>query len=138
MTRRTTASAASTSSRRRPRPRAPTSLVIDYQDQDVAGLDESTFAIYAWNTDTQRLITSADTVDTAANTVTTTVTKFRLYTIGAAMPARAVMLVASGGDLIGDQASARRRFTVTASGFVQNNGAAVPNGTMAGMGQRGG
>ncbi|HET7694175.1 MAG TPA: PKD domain-containing protein [Vicinamibacterales bacterium] len=108
----------------------PTSLVIDYHDQDVAGLDESTFAIYAWNSETGDWDHIGGTVDTAANTVTTTVTKFRLYTIGAAMPARAVTLAASGGGLIGGQESGKRRFTVTASGFVQNNGAAVPNGTM--------
>ena len=57
-------------------------------------------------------------------------TKFRLFTIGAAMPARTVTLTATGGDLLGADAEAKRRFTVTASGLVMNNGQAVPNGTL--------
>src|SRR5436190_5027997 len=108
----------------------PTPLVIDYHDADVTGLDESSFAIYAWNIATSDWDYVGGTVDTAANTVTTTVTKFRLFTIGAAMPARTVTLTATGGDLLGADAEAKRRFTVTASGLVMNNGQAVPNGTL--------
>jgi hypothetical protein len=108
----------------------PTSLVIDYKDEDVIGLDESTFAIYAWNTETSDWDYIGGTVNPANNTVTTTVTRFRLYTIGAAMPARTVTLTATGGDLVGTEASAKRRFTVTASGFTLNNGQPVPDGTV--------
>ena len=108
----------------------PTSLVIDYKDEDVVGLDESTFAIYAWNTGTSDWDYVGGTVNSANNTVTTTVTKLRLYTIGAAMPARTVTLTATGGDLVGTEANARRRFTVTASGFTLNNGQAAPDGTV--------
>ena len=108
----------------------PTSLVIDYKDEDVIGLDESTFAIYAWNTETSDWDYIGGTVNPANNTVTTTVTRFRLYTIGAAMPARTVTLTATGGDLVGTEASAKRRFTVTASGFTLNNGQPAPDGTV--------
>jgi hypothetical protein len=108
----------------------PTPLVIDYHDADVAGLDESSFAIYGWNVANSDWDYIGGTVDAAANTVTTTVTKFRLYTIGAAMPARAVGLTATGGALVGAEAEATRRFTVTASGLVLNNGQPVPNGTL--------
>ncbi len=59
----------------------PTSLTIDYRDEDVVGLDESTFAMYAWNAQTKDWDYLGGVRDAAANTVTITTDTFRLYTL---------------------------------------------------------
>ncbi|MGC4081211.1 MAG: hypothetical protein QM736_03610 [Vicinamibacterales bacterium] len=82
----------------------PRTLVIDYHDEDVVGLDESTFRIYAWNTDAQDWDYIGGTPDPVANTVTATVDCFRLYTLAPTMPARTIALTATGGQLTGPNA----------------------------------
>jgi hypothetical protein len=105
---------------------APTPLVIDYQDAEVATIDESTLRIYAWNTTTLDWDLVGGVVDAAANTVTATVDTFRLYTLGPSMPARTIAMTAvsagSGGTT--------ERFTVTSAPLVLNSGQPVPDGTL--------
>src|SRR5678815_5473407 len=52
---------------------SPATLVIDYKDDDVQGLDESSLAIYAWNGTSKDWDFVGGTRDPAANTVTTTI-----------------------------------------------------------------
>ncbi|MBS1817887.1 MAG: PKD domain-containing protein [Acidobacteria bacterium] len=108
----------------------PQTLVIDYKDPDVVGLDESTFRIYAWNNQTLDWDYIGGAVDPVANTVTTTIDTLRLYTIAPSMPARTVTLAASGGEQVGTDDQAKRRFTIHASGLSTNMGQAVPDGTL--------
>jgi hypothetical protein len=108
---------------------APTPLVIDYKDPDIIGLDEGTFGIYGWNEETKDWDHMGGTVDQAANTVSTTVNRLRLYTIAPAMPARSVELTSVFDGTMGTGESAVRRFTVTSAPLVMNNGQAVPDGT---------
>jgi hypothetical protein len=107
----------------------PTQLVLDYTDDEVAGIDESSLAIYAWNSSTADWNFIGGTVDPVANTVTTTVQTFRLYTLAPAMPARTIPLTAVDRGLSGGGDQQVRRFMVTSGPLVMNNGQPIPDGT---------
>lgn len=109
---------------------APASLVIDYHDEDVVGLDESTFAIYGWNDDRADWDYIGGAVDPVANTVTTSVDRFRAYTVAPAMPGGTVALTHADNGATGSGEEAARRFTVTSGPLVMNNGQPVPDGTL--------
>ena len=108
----------------------PTPLVIDYRDEDIAGLDESTFAVYAWNAQTKDWDYIGGVRDAAANTVTITTDTFRLYTLAPEMPARAIGVTATDAGVTGAQDEAVQHFTVTTGPLVTNAGAAVADGTI--------
>src|SRR6185436_15090042 len=91
----------------------PTPLVLDYTDEEVAGIDESTLGIYAWNRATGDWDFIGGTVDPAANTVTANVQAFRLFTLAPAMPARTIPLTAIDNGVSGAGQQQVRRFTVT-------------------------
>jgi hypothetical protein len=109
---------------------APTPLVIDYKDEDVAGLDESTFAIYRWNFTSGDWELVGGVVDAAANTVTVPITTFGQYTIAPTMPAREIALDFVAGPIVGTGEAATRQFTVTSGPLVLNTGQPVPDGTL--------
>ena len=104
-------------------------LVIDYRDDEVVGLDESTFAIYGWNETAKDWDFIGGTLDAAANTVTTTVNRFRTYTLAPAMPARGITFTRTDDGGSGGE-SGTQRFTVTSGPLVMNNGQPVPDGTL--------
>jgi hypothetical protein len=108
---------------------AAASLVIDYKDDEVVGLDESTFAIYGWNESAKDWDFIGGTLDAAANTVTTTVNRFRTYTLAPAMPARDITFTRTDDGGSGGE-SGTQRFTVTSGPLVMNNGQPVPEGTL--------
>jgi hypothetical protein len=108
---------------------APTPLVIDYKDEDIVGLDESSLAIYGWENDKSDWTHIGGTLDTVANTVTTTVNSFKLYTLAPAMPAGKVTFTVQSLGLSGDVGSLTQKFRVTLSGVAMNNGSAAPDGT---------
>jgi hypothetical protein len=108
----------------------PTPLVIDYTDDEVAGLDESSLRIYGWNVDAGDWDLVGGVVDTAANTVTAPVSTFRLYTLGPAMPARDIALTVHDDGTTGAGDAATQRFTVTSGPLVMNTGQPVPDGTL--------
>ena len=105
---------------------ASSRLVIDYDDGEVSGLDESQFAIYAYNDDTKDWDLVGGTVDAAANTVTAAIDTMRLYTIGMPMPKGDIGLDATAGELVNETIT----FTVTSGTVVSNNGQPVPDGTL--------
>jgi hypothetical protein len=108
----------------------PTPLVIDYTDQEVAGIDESTLRIYGWNETAEDWDLVGGVVDAAANTVTAPVSTFRLYTLGPAMPARDIALTVQDDGTTGVGDTATQRFTVTSGPLVLNTGQPVPDGTL--------
>ena len=105
---------------------APSQLVIDYTDDDVAGFDESGLAIYAYDEDTNDWDYVGGTVDAAANTVTVMIDTMKLYTIGAAMPKGDIVLTGVQGEFVDDTVT----FTVTSDTVLLNNGQPVPDGTL--------
>jgi hypothetical protein len=108
----------------------PTPLVIDYTDDEVAGIDESSLRIYGWNAEAQDWDLVGGVVDAAANTVTAPVTAFRLYALGPAMPARDVSLSVHDDGTTGAGETAAQRFTITSGPLVMNTGQPVPDGTL--------
>ncbi|HEX4915741.1 MAG TPA: hypothetical protein VFV51_17405, partial [Vicinamibacterales bacterium] len=110
---------------------APASLVIDYRDDELDGVDESTLAIFGWNSTTKDWELVGGTLDMAANTVSTTITTLRLYTLGPRrMPARDIELTYQDLGTSGEQANMVQRFRVTAGTLQTNTGEAVPDGTL--------
>jgi PKD repeat protein len=109
----------------------PATLVIDYKDAEIQGLDESSLAIYAWNAEARDWDFVGGTRDAAANTVTTTITQLRLYTLAPAMPRGEVALTVVSDTLTGDDANAKRRIRIASTGsLLMNNGQPVANGTL--------
>ena len=117
-----------------------TPLTIDWRDEDVAGLDESTFAMYRWNPTRRDWDHVGGVRDTAANTVTATITQFGLYTLGTPMPAGTIGMTMTDLGFSGEGAEAVQRFRVTSTPLALNTGAVVPDGagftvrTVAGQG----
>jgi hypothetical protein len=110
---------------------APASLVIDYLDAELDGVDESDLAIFGWNSTTKDWDLVGGTLDTAANTVSTTITTLRLYTLGPRrLPARDIELTYQDLGVTGEQANMVQRFRVTANALQTNTGEAVPDGTL--------
>lgn len=108
---------------------AQTPLVIDYKDEDVVGLDESSLALYVWDNDKGDWTYVGGQLDTVANTVTTTVNSFKLYTLAPAMPAGKVTFTVQSLGLSGAAGSMVQKFKVTLSGVGMNNGSTAPDGT---------
>ena len=75
----------------------PSRLVIDYKDEEMAGFDESQLAIYRWNVERRDWDYVGGERNASANTVTTTIQPFGLYTLGLRMPAGVIGLTATGG-----------------------------------------
>jgi hypothetical protein len=108
----------------------PTPLVIDFTDAEVAGTDKSTLAIYMWNPTTKDWDRLGGVVDPVANTVTLPITTLGLYTVGPTMPSGDVSLTFTDHGVVGVDASATERFTVTSGLLHLNDGQTVPDGTL--------
>ena len=110
---------------------APASLVIDYQDSELDGIDESSLAIFAWNATTRDWDLVGGTLDPVSNTVSTTITTFRLYTLGAKrMPAKEIALTFGDLGATGTDGDMVQRFSVTGTALTTNTGEGVPDGTL--------
>ncbi|MDD5106333.1 MAG: PKD domain-containing protein [Desulfuromonadaceae bacterium] len=108
---------------------AQTPLVIDYKDEDVVGLEEGSMAIYAWDGAKGDWDYVGGVLDPVANTVTTTVDTFKLYTLAPAMPTGTVTFAVQNLGLSGAIDNMTQKFRVTVSGVRMNNGASAPDGT---------
>lgn len=109
-----------------------TPLVIDYRDEEIAhvpGLVEGQLAIYRWDAERADWDHVGGVVDVAANTVTTPVQRFGLYTVGMPMPAGEVTFTVQDDGLSGPSDERRQRYTLTSSVIRTNTGAVVPDGT---------
>jgi hypothetical protein len=109
---------------------APSRLVIDYQDAEVAGFDESTLAIYRWNQERQDWDFVGGTRDPAANTVTTFIRRLGLYTLGLQMPAGPLPVFFINGGQMGVDEDRVQRFQVLTDTLTLNTGGPVPDGTV--------
>jgi PKD repeat protein/methionine-rich copper-binding protein CopC len=110
---------------------SPATLVIDYKDEEVQGLDEASLAIYAWNGTAKDWDFVGGTRDAAANTVTTTINQLRLYTLAPAMPRGEVALAIVSDTFIGDDANAKRRVKIAStSALTMNTGQPVADGML--------
>src|SRR6185503_18761541 len=67
---------------------APATLTFFYKDDEVVGINEASLGIYLWNESSADWDFIGGTVDAAANTITTTVTRLGLYTAAPPMPGR--------------------------------------------------
>ena len=108
----------------------PTRLVIDYQDAEVAGFDESTLAIYRWNQERQDWDYVGGTLDQTANTVTTFIRRLGLYTLGLQMPAGGIPFIFMNGGQTGVDEDRVQRFQVLTDTLTLNTGGPVPDGTV--------
>jgi hypothetical protein len=108
----------------------PTPLVIDYKAPEIETFDESTFAIYGWNTTTQDWEHVGGAVDSANHTVTATVDRMRAYTVAPRMPAGTIAMHAVDSGTVGSGESATRTFTVTTDPLLNNDGTPVADGTL--------
>jgi hypothetical protein len=107
-----------------------TPLVIDYRDEEVAGFDESTLAIYLWNQDRQDWDYVGGTIDQTANTVTAFIRRLGLYTLGLQMPAGGVPFIFMDGGQSGVDENRVQRFQVITDTLTLNTGGPVPDGTV--------
>ncbi len=106
----------------------PTNLTIDWRDPDIVGLDEQTFAMYRWNELRRDWDYVGGLLNTASNTVTASIQRFGLYTLGAPMPAGTISMTVTDLGLAGDGPTAVQRFRVTSAPLALNTGAQVPDG----------
>jgi hypothetical protein len=108
---------------------APATLTFYYKDEEVAGLDESTLAIYAWNESTANWDFVGGAVNAAANTITTTVSRLGLFTAAPPMPGSRFTFAAQS-SAAGTPEQPKTRVTYTSSPIRLNTGAQVPDGTV--------
>jgi PKD repeat protein len=106
----------------------PAPLTIFYKDDEVAGLDEASMAIYRWNDARGDWDHLGGVVDRAANTVRVTVDRFGLYTAAPVMPAGLITFTAEstpGGDALNPHTTV----SYTSAAIRTNTGQIVPDGT---------
>jgi hypothetical protein len=104
----------------------PATLIIDYQEAEVEGLDETTLAIYRWNEETYDWEMVGGILDTQSNTVRAEVTQLGLYTLAPAMPAGDL----NWGDPVVVPEAGNMRVTLASGEIVTNSGEVVPDGTI--------
>ena len=104
----------------------PATLVLDYYDHEITGIDESSIAIYRLNPDTRDWEHAGGVLDTSSNTVTTTITQMGAYTLGPAMPAGKVVWAQQEFQESGDEIIV----TLTSEPLTKNNGDPVENGAI--------
>ncbi len=104
----------------------PATLVLDYYDSEVDGLDESSLAIYQWIKEDKDWRFVGGILDAANNTITTEITQLGAYTIAPAMPAGTVIWQEPQVQQVG----ATIRLTLTSEPLTMNNGAAMAEGTV--------
>jgi hypothetical protein len=108
---------------------APAQLTIHYLDTEVASLDASTLAIYAWNQDRLDWDFVGGTIDAIGHTVTANIGKLGLYTVAPVMPAGAITFTTQA--FAGGSAQAPTTIVEYVSAPVRmNNGQLVPDGTV--------
>jgi hypothetical protein len=107
----------------------PATLTVFYNDDEVAGVDESTLGIYRWNTARSDWDYLGGTPDPVANTVTTTVDRMGLYTVAAPMPAGTIALAAQW-TAAGTTTEPHTVVTYTSGPLRLNTGQPAPDGTM--------
>jgi hypothetical protein len=108
---------------------APAPLTIYWEPHEIAGFDESTLAIYRWNRDRLDWDYVGGTVDAAADSVTTTVTRLGLYTAAPPLPVGALTF-SSTFERSGTETEPTTRATFVSAPIAMNTGAAVPDGTL--------
>ncbi|MCU1382349.1 MAG: Neogenin [Acidobacteria bacterium] len=111
---------------------APAKLILDYHDEElIPGIDKRTIALYQWNKDRSDWDSVPATIDTATNTVRTTITKLGLFTLGPAMPAGEITWsVESTGAVDPNAPQAMRHVVFVSNPMSMNNGSPVPAGTV--------
>jgi len=114
---------------RSPMPPAPAELTIYYLDSEVASLDESSLAIYAWNNDAGDWDYVGGTVDHVNHTVTANVSELRLYTVAPAMPAGRIVFT-TRSVASGTLTDPKTTTTFTSAPLTTNNHQAVPDGAL--------
>jgi len=106
---------------------APATLVLDYDDEEVAGIDESSLGIYFWNFDNGNWDYLGGDLDENNNTITIEITELGIFTIGPVMPSGKVeWLVMSTAYL--DENTVR--ISLRTSQIQMNNGDPLPDGTI--------
>jgi hypothetical protein len=105
---------------------APATLILDYDNEEVEGIDELTLAIYRFDYDTRQWVYIGGERDVDANTVTAEITRLGAYTLGPAMPAGTVEWEDVQVQQVGDSI----RLSISSQMLLMNNGEPVPDGTI--------
>ena len=107
----------------------PATLRIAYAEADVAGLDETSLALYRWNNAREDWDLVGGTLDTTTNTVTATVAQLGLYTLGTRFAAGAMTWTVDAVSHSGSGAGARTTVTLRSSVVGNNDGSTAAPGT---------
>ena len=108
----------------------PAALVLSYEDAALGGWPESDLAMFRWNEnagDWERVVADHD-LD--ANTISTSIERLGLYTIGTTMPAGFFEWTVTGITRVGSGANLRTEVSVESTPIRLNTGAIVPPGTV--------
>lgn len=109
----------------------PATLVMDYYDDELSGLDEASIRIYRWNDDRNDWDYVGGDLDMATNTVTTTVTGLGTYTLGARMPAGDIAFTVLSAQVSDAGLPSASTVVVLESSVIgQNDGSIAPAGTV--------
>jgi len=109
---------------------APATLVMNYHEDEAAGLDRSTLKLYRMEEASGEWVPVEGVHDQAAMTITASVSKLGLYSIAPPMPAGTIVWSLDGvqRENVGtDEETATATFSAAIP--PQNDGAAVPAGT---------
>jgi PKD repeat protein len=104
----------------------PATIILDYYDTEITGVDESSIAIYRLNEETRDWEWVDGNLDTTNNTVTTQITQLGTYTLAPAMPSGKILWA----DKQIDQSGANTQIVLTSEPLLMNNGEPVPDGTV--------
>ena len=108
---------------------APAALTIHYLDSEVAGLDESRLAIYAWSQARGDWDLMGGVVDAASHSVSASVNKLGMFTLGLPMPAGTIALTQQS-TTTPDPDHPKTTVVSTSAPVAMNTGGLVPDGTL--------
>ncbi|MFZ4856966.1 MAG: PKD domain-containing protein [Desulfuromonadaceae bacterium] len=110
---------------------APATLILNYHDNEVAGLDVSTLGLYTFTEDSGEWNPVNGVHDPVQKTFTAQVTKLGLYTIAPPMPTGTITWALDQVERLNvNTADEKTRATFSALPPLQNNGTPVPPGTI--------
>jgi hypothetical protein len=101
-------------------------ISISYTDDEIAGLDESSLAVY-WEDNEGDWHFLPSIVDADSNRVDALITEFRTYTLAPRMPQGSLNLMIQPDSLAADGISTA---TVQATNLVNNDGSAIVDGAL--------
>ncbi|MEQ1728375.1 MAG: hypothetical protein ABL982_08320 [Vicinamibacterales bacterium] len=110
---------------------APATLELSYDDTEVDGFPESSIRMWVWEPTIDNYALVPGALDTTANTVTATILRGGLYTLGPIMPGGTLTWNVTGINRLGSGATATTSVAIESTAAVLNNdGTPVAPGTV--------